>query len=392
MRIDRKTTYDFFESGVKHNPAFVTESHFGALTQQCYSSNSNFLFMANMTTNSFNANFDKVGKDDEFAPNLQTNTYTYRLVEKELQSDMVPLLVRTPNGQMQKGLLRNCWVANPNERDVSHLKFYKFIGCFIARCILRENLCLKVHFAPTFWKLTFEDASEHPTLADFAREDLLLAQRLARLDQAEMTGEWPAEEPWSHTDAQGVVHQLPNRPMLGTISLEDYADFKQALLGFLIAQTELQMQAVREGIKSIFGAMDYMRRFLDWADVKELCMGEVNRDFEQIKAKTKRSGGTDEYAEKFWKALQRLSPEYKRAFLNFVWGRSTLPETAWGVEFEFKLTIDTQEGTTAESLPTADASNFELVLPGAYESEDQMRKKLMEAIDAAIGAEEMSIK
>lgn len=41
-----------------------------------------------------------------------------RLAEQELMSDMVPLLVRTPNGQNKLGIKRDCWVLNPRVTQI----------------------------------------------------------------------------------------------------------------------------------------------------------------------------------------------------------------------------------------------------------------------------------
>ena len=96
------------------------------------------------------------------------------MLEQELMSDMVPLLIRAPNNRLKMGLKRDCWVLNPNVVKDDELKVYYWLGGRLARCSLEANY-LRVALAPTVWKLLLDDK---PTLEDFALEDARLQKRL----------------------------------------------------------------------------------------------------------------------------------------------------------------------------------------------------------------------
>ena len=99
------------------------------------------------------------------------------MLEQELMSDMMPMLIRCPNNRLKMGLKRDCWTLNPKVTKDDELKCYYFLGGRLARCSLEEKY-LRVALAPTVWKLLLD---EKPSLEDFAFEDARLQKRLNKI-------------------------------------------------------------------------------------------------------------------------------------------------------------------------------------------------------------------
>ena len=87
--------------------------------------------------------------EDDHSTNFGT---ALRILEQELMSDFVPLLIRTPNGRLKAGVCRDCWVLNPRAK-ADWRGCYQLIGSFLARASAVKDFRFSVAFAPTFWKL-----------------------------------------------------------------------------------------------------------------------------------------------------------------------------------------------------------------------------------------------
>lgn len=236
---------------MKENKDFIRDSFFGQYFQQLSMRDSEFTCFQT-SSGATNCDFG----DSEYN---QYADFINRLVEQELMSDMVPLLIRTPNGQNKLGIKRDCWVLNPRVTQVQNpewMKCYQLIGSMIAKFSFDNSQhAFAVAFAPTFWKLLLND---QPRLIDFALEDYNLAERLKAMrkgaddqDQAQ----WPANETWSFVDYNGEVRavdfedpqpagnaqsnaerRVPHSKT-DILAKEDYQDFKVKLRASLIKQT-----------------------------------------------------------------------------------------------------------------------------------------------------------
>jgi hypothetical protein len=93
----------------------------------------------------------------------------------------------------------------------------------------------------------------------------------------------------------------------------------------------------------------------------------------------------------FWDVMQTLSPEQKRNFVRFAWGRSKLPRGEWpfaatsitgGVRERVKFKIVPK--ANSDGLPLAHTCFFLIELP-LYTSRDIMRQRLVTAIAYGAG-------
>ena len=133
--------------------------------------NPDFAMMQNVGS-SFNGGDDWIDDyDSTDTPEDEKYKFIWRTMERELMSDMVPLLIKTPNGRLRCGLKRDCFKLNPKITNSNYMKCYQFIGSMLGEFLFKDHLCFLVSMAPTFWMLLND---EEPTLEDYASEDARL--------------------------------------------------------------------------------------------------------------------------------------------------------------------------------------------------------------------------
>lgn len=70
---------------------------------------------------------------------------TFAQFAKELQSTMLPLLIRTPNGRQAVGYNREKWILNPGATSSTHLAMFTFLGKLMGIAIRsKEYLALNI--------------------------------------------------------------------------------------------------------------------------------------------------------------------------------------------------------------------------------------------------------
>lgn len=89
-------------------------------------------------------------------------------VVKEMESGLVPLLIKSPNNRNEHGANRDCFVLDPASKSASHLEMYQLLGGYIALAILSKTP-LPLNLAPSVWRqivglpLTLEDMDSFDT-------------------------------------------------------------------------------------------------------------------------------------------------------------------------------------------------------------------------------------
>ena len=96
-------------------------------------------------------------------------------------------------------------------------------------------------------------------------------------------------------------------------------------------------------------------------------------DIEQLKKITKYNGDRNsEQIKRFWRVLESFDQKQLSGYLKFVWGRSRLSH---GMTDTHTITQ-----TRNNNIPEAHTCFFELDL-GIYESDEELRKKLLYGIE-----------
>jgi hypothetical protein len=95
----------------------------------------------------------------------------------ELESEFLPLLVKTPNNRNVHGFNRECYLPNGESNNPSHHELFKFLGNILGFAI-RTQSPLNLHFPPIFWKQVL---GETPTYDDLKGFDQYTHQTLEGL-------------------------------------------------------------------------------------------------------------------------------------------------------------------------------------------------------------------
>lgn len=72
-------------------------------------------------------------------------------ISKELESGVLPLLIKSANNRTECGLYRECFVLNPEANSPTHLEMMHFLGCIIGFGIMSKSP-IPLNLAPTVWK------------------------------------------------------------------------------------------------------------------------------------------------------------------------------------------------------------------------------------------------
>lgn len=97
----------------------------------------------------------------------------------EMESGLVPLLIKSPNNRNEHGPNRDCFVLDPSSKSPSHLLMFKYLGAFIAFGILSKQP-VPLNLAPSVWK---QILGEPLLLSDLNSFDAYSAQILSDLSQ-----------------------------------------------------------------------------------------------------------------------------------------------------------------------------------------------------------------
>ena len=83
-------------------------------------------------------------------------------IAKELESNILPLLIKSPNNRNEHGSCRDCFILNGASKSPTHLEMYKFFGGLIAYGIMSKSP-VPFNLAPIIWKQLL---GETPTIED----------------------------------------------------------------------------------------------------------------------------------------------------------------------------------------------------------------------------------
>jgi hypothetical protein len=109
----------------------------------------------------FRAYFAGEGAIDAGGPFRDTLS---NLVE-ELESDSLPLLIKTTNNRNDHGNSRDCFTLNPTSITPTHQQMFNFLGVLIGYTI-RSQSVMNWHFPPLIWKLILGDPVDYRDLRE----------------------------------------------------------------------------------------------------------------------------------------------------------------------------------------------------------------------------------
>jgi len=174
-------------------------------------------------------------------------------------------------------------------------------------------------------------------------------------------------------------------------NLETYLD---AMLLARVQETQDVMNIVKQGLHSVMPVAALA--LLTWTELEKRMCGVAEVDVKLLQANTEYDeelSPTDEFIQRFWRVLEGLESEDKRAFLRFVWARSRLPLGSAQFHQKFKIQALASSGTGDGSasgggatagwmdsqMPKSHTCFFALQLP-RYSSDEICRDRLLYAV------------
>ena len=118
----------------------------------------------------FSVEFVGEGSIDAGGPFRETMTN----LATEIESEHLPLFIKTLNNKNDHGNNRDCYILNPASNTPTHAELFKMFGYFLGFTLRTKN-AMNFHFPPLFWKQLL---NEEITLEDFEGVDAFSCQIL----------------------------------------------------------------------------------------------------------------------------------------------------------------------------------------------------------------------
>lgn len=356
-------------------------------------------------------------------------------------SCLLPFLIPSPNWRNGVGANREKFVLNAallsksgnksinvkqsvekdsNESDIErqqvHAEMFHFFGQMLGTC-LRTRVCVRLDLAISVWQqLVGEDSdADRDTSLQTLKEVDFPAYTLWK-SLYEMHEQYIRHPPSSES-ARDLREQLEAMDLAFTTFLSDGREIELCAHGadksvtmdnideYLDAVLTERMQEARDVISIMKQGINTVvpvtaLSLFTWQELEKRVCGVANVDVSLLRRNTEYDEDVspgDEFVQRFWRVLESMEEEDKRAFLRFVWARSRLPVGAAQFHQKFKLQSlspsSNRSGTESASttsasgnsawmdsqLPKSHTCFFALQLP-RYSSDEICRKQLLYAV------------
>ncbi|RLN67201.1 hypothetical protein BBJ29_006242 [Phytophthora kernoviae] len=178
------------------------------------------------------------------------------------------------------------------------------------------------------------------------------------------------------------------------VTLANLDKYLDAMLRARAQETQEVMNIIKQGLHSIMPVSALA--LLTWSELEKRMCGVAEVDVKLLQANTEYDEGlsvNDEFIQRFWRVMESLESEDKRAFLRFVWARSRLPQGSAQFHQKFKIQALASSGTDSSTagvtpatggwmdsqMPKSHTCFFALQLP-RYSSDDICRDRLLYAV------------
>jgi hypothetical protein len=328
-----------------------------------------------------------------------------RIVE-DLFSPHFNLLSLCANGQ--HGVYINTEKYIPNVSQLNKplaLKMFEFIGRMMGRA-LRTKADMAFDFPLLIWKKIMGETVD---ITDLAGIDFLFCKELESIKHCDnlkhtLFAAISKNLPSSDTDAiekpiydndefirkfgvrfpcfvysgsDGMEREVFAGSRRIPVTFHNRKEYCEKVLQLRLNEFDPFIAAISKGLYEVVSTQTI--RLFTAAQLEELVCGNPVFDMALWKSKSDISGLSKEQGELFWKVLESLSPQEKSAFVRFAWGRSRLPSVR-----DFKTTMRVTSTGRKNMLPVSHTCFFSIELP-AYETEDEMRRGILTAINFGLG-------
>jgi len=303
----------------------------------------------------------------------------------ELQSSSSRLFVLTPNGQNGTGDNRSAYTVRPSATTADALAHFAFLGKIIGCAMLEKELTLDLELSVNVWKRLAGAELSEVDLASYDEAALTSMRRMRKIDEDGIDEEMFGDlffETFETRLSDGSTVELIEDGAATDVTFSTRGRFADLTIAARLAEGAAQCEAVLAGVASVVPSARLLS-LLTGKEFERLTCGESDVDVAALKAHTS-YGATAAagmaHVRYFWAVLESFTPEQRRLFLKFIWGRNRLPltEDDWGDQL---MRIHSLEKPKPNSFfPVAHTCFFSIELP-KYTSRDICYKRLLYAIN-----------
>ncbi|CAF5023170.1 unnamed protein product, partial [Rotaria sp. Silwood1] len=252
----------------------------------------------------------------------------------------VPLFILGPNGQMNMGLNRDCWIPNvfPPNKPISNKfkKQYQFIGQLMGMAI-RQKHYLNLKFPILLWKqlvgedITMKDieAIDIQSFAIIKEMEINIAQNQSiniDSDINYLCASIMSELRFDVIGLSGHAYELIPGDQDISVTPRNFPEYCMRYREYRLNEFHRQIEYIRQGLCSVL-PYDFLTLFTA-NELEEAVCGKDEINVLLLKRNTLYRGDYNEnspHIQRFWTVLNEMFDEaQKKLFLIFVWGRSTL--------------------------------------------------------------------
>ena len=356
-----------------------TQTIFGQFMQQCKARDASYAMFRQQGVESrcWSVNFVGEASADAGGPFRDSLDN----VTKELESETLPLLIKTANNRNDHGGNRDCYMLNPSSRSPTHLEMFKFFGAFLSFAMM-TTAPIPIHLAPGLWKQLLGDELEMSDLEGFdaySSQVLVdLRDHSSKLSDEEFKNE--VKLTFKTILSNGEEVNLKPGEEIETVTKENLTEYIDLVLKTRFNESKEQLAAMREGIKLVFTPeLLPVLSIMDWEQVESRACGQKTIEIDKLKSITRYSGATEDSAiiKRFWRVLTSFDDDQRQMYLKFVWGRSRLPIDV--KQMGQRHSVDVCRHMDKTGFPQAHTCFFSIDLPD-YPNDKIMRDKFLTAI------------
>ncbi|XP_064606807.1 E3 ubiquitin-protein ligase HECTD3-like [Liolophura sinensis] len=237
----------------------------------------------------------------------------------------LPFFIRSPNQSNEdSNVNKDVYIPNPSCKEFQK---YEWIGQLMGACLRgKENLILSL---PSFvWKkLSGEKTNWQRDFFTVDAAEVKLIDILESMEESEFNVKIAGKRTWSTFLSDGTVIQLKISAD-GTspeLSYTDRGDYCQAVKKIRMAESDLQIQAIKQGLLKV--VPQAVLDLLTWQELEKRICGDPEITLEALRGTVHYDDleETDMRVKYLWEALKAFSNEDRSRFLRFVTGRRRLP-------------------------------------------------------------------
>ena len=251
---------------------------------------------------------------------------------EELQSELLPLLIPTPNNKTGHGEYREKWTINPSASQRNHLEMFSFLGSLIGMSFRLSHL-LPLNLTSAFWKQLVGETLDRNDLKSI---DAYCVQCLEDITDIEKKGidaasfESVIYETFVTRLSDGTQKELKAKGKDTIVTFENRYEYVQLVEKVRLEEGLKQMEAIRKGMLKVIPQS--LVKLYSWCELEIKICGKLKIDVEALKKITDYNNckQSDIAIQYFWEILTEFSDEERSLYLRFVWGRSRMPSYSEG--------------------------------------------------------------